>query len=163
MKKEWSGWAPLPLRLIIGIGLLYHGLPKVFTAGGHQQFAGLLQQIAIPAPQLAAWLVGLVEIVGGLALLAGAFVTIAATLLIIHQLVAIFKVHLAAGFSFIHITGMTNAGPQFGIPGYEVNLLYIAGLAALIAGGAGAVSFDRARAGREPPGPTQRPNPERPR
>ena len=31
----------------------------------------------------------------------------------------------------MHITGMTDAGPVFGMPGYEVNLLYIAGLLAL--------------------------------
>ena len=48
------------------------------------------------------------------------------------MLVALFKVHLAAGFSFMNITGMTDTGPQFGMPGYEVNVLYIAGLTALV-------------------------------
>jgi putative oxidoreductase len=33
--------------------------------------------------------------------------------------------------------------PQFGPPGYEVNLLYIAGLLVLILGGAGPFSIDR--------------------
>lgn len=42
--------------------------------------------------------------------------------------VALFKVHLAAGFSFMNITGMTDAGPQFGMPGDEVNVLYIDGI-----------------------------------
>lgn len=41
---------------------------------------------------------------------------------------------------------MSDAGPQFGMPGYEVPLLYIAGLATLGLFGPGAFSFDeRAR------------------
>jgi putative oxidoreductase len=36
---------------------------------------------------------------------------------------------------------LTADGPQFGPPGYEVNLLYIAGLLALILGGAGRLSI----------------------
>ena len=41
---------------------------------------------------------------------------------------------------------------MFGPPGYEVNLLYVAGLLALILGGAGAFSIDRllGRRKREP-------------
>jgi putative oxidoreductase len=42
----------------------------------------------------------------------------------------------------MNVTGMTDAGPEFGMPGYEVNLLYIAALAALLLGGAGAASLD---------------------
>jgi putative oxidoreductase len=41
---------------------------------------------------------------------------------------------------------LTAEGPQFGPPGYEINLLYIAGLLALILGGAGPLSIDRLRA-----------------
>lgn len=37
-----SSFAPLPLRAMIVIGFLYHGLPK-FTAQGHQEFVGMLQ------------------------------------------------------------------------------------------------------------------------
>ena len=59
------------------------------------------------------------------------------------MVVALFTVHLGAGFSFMNIIGMSEAGPQFGIPGFEINLLYIAGLSALLLGGAGALSVDR--------------------
>jgi hypothetical protein len=38
--------------------------------------------------------------------------------------------------------GLTADGPQFGPPGYEVNLLYIGGLLALILIDAGALSID---------------------
>ena len=51
--------------------------------------------------------------------------------------------HLKYGFSSVNTIGLTEAGPRFGPPGYEVNLLYIAGLVSLILGGAGALSVDR--------------------
>ena len=78
-----------------------------------------------------------IEILGGLAILAGAFVAVVSIPLIVMMLVAMFTVHLRYGFSAINTIGLTADGPQFGPPGYEVNLLYIAGLLALILGGAG--------------------------
>jgi len=92
--------------------------------------------------------VGIIEIVGGLALILGALVALASALLIINMVVAMITVHLPHGFSFMNMTGMTDGNPTFGMPGYEVNLLYIAGLLALMLGGAGAWAVDRQRAGR---------------
>ena len=142
MLKNLKDWAPLPLRLMLGFGFVYHGFPKIFSAEGREGFVGMLQGIGIPAPGLMAWVVGIVEVLGGLALIGGAFVLIAGSLLVIDMLVAMFTVHLPNGFSFINITGMTEAGPTFGMPGIEVDLLYIAGLAALMFGGAGIYSVD---------------------
>jgi len=139
-----SNFAPLPLRAMVAIGFLYHGLPK-FTGAGHQEFVGMLQAIGVPAPDLAAWLVGVVEVGGALLILAGAFTVIAATLLMINMVVAAVTVHMPNGFNFIHITGMTGQVPTFGMPGYEVNLLYISILLALALGGPGAMSFDAKR------------------
>jgi putative oxidoreductase len=145
MSRTWSRWAPLPLRLVIGFAFMYHGWPKLFTSAGHGGFVGNLHGIGVPAPEPAAWALAVLEVLGGLALLIGAFTTVVAALLIVHQLVALLTVHLSAGFSFVHVTGMTASGPQFGLPGYEVNLLFIAGLLALLLGGPGAASVDAAR------------------
>src|SRR5919205_61113 len=142
--RTWPSWAPLPLRLIIGFGMIYHGWPKLFNAQQHAGFAGNLQGMGFPAPGALAWLVGLLEVFGGLALILGALVTIVSVLFIIEMLVAMFMVHLPNGFNFIHITGMSPQGPTFGMPGYEVNLLYIAGLLSLAISGAGAFSLDEA-------------------
>ena len=73
----------------------------------------------------------------------GAFVEAVSVPLIVMMLVAMFTVHLKYGFSSISTIGLTQNGSQFGPPGYEVNLLYIAGLLSLILGGAGALSIDR--------------------
>jgi putative oxidoreductase len=145
MSRAWSQWAPLPLRLVLGFAFIYHGWPKLFTGAGHSGFVANLQGIGVPAPELSGWAIALVEVFGGLALLIGAFTAVVAGILIIHQLGALFTVHLSAGYSFVHVTGMSASGPQFGLPGYEVNLLFIAGLLALLLGGPGAPSVDAAR------------------
>ena len=144
--------APLFPRFILGFGFVYHGFPKIFLPGEREAFVGMLRTIGVPQPALMAWAVGALELVGGLALIAGAFVVIFGSLLTINMLVALFTVHLPQGFNFMHITGMTETGPTFGMPGYEVNLLYIAGLLVLILGGAGAFSVDRRRSHGRPGG-----------
>ncbi len=140
--------APLFPRFILGFGFVYHGFPKLFLPGEREGFVGMLQTIGVPQPGLMAWAIGALEFVGGLALIAGAFVVIFGSLLTIKMLVAIFTVHLPQGFNFMHITGMTETGPTFGMPGYEVPLLYVAGLLVLVFGGAGALSVDRRRSRR---------------
>jgi putative oxidoreductase len=143
-------WALLPLRLMIGYGFMAHGWAKL--SRGPDGFAKLLGQIGAPLPEVTAWVSTLTELLGGLAILVGAFVAVVSVPLIVMMLVAMFTVHLRYGFSAINTIGLTAGGPQFGPPGYEVNLLYIAGLLTLILGGAGAVSIDRllARRKREP-------------
>jgi len=58
-------------------------------------------------------------------------------------LTAIFTVHLPYGFSSIKLEAITSAGAQFGPPGYETDLLYLACLMALVLGGSGPFSIDR--------------------
>jgi len=58
-------------------------------------------------------------------------------------LVAIFTVHLPYGFSSIKLMAVTATGAQFGPPGYECDLLYLACLAALVLGGSGPLAIDR--------------------
>jgi putative oxidoreductase len=143
----WRQWAPLPLRLIIGYGFVAHGWAKL--SRGPAGFAKLLEQVGAPLPEVTAWASTLIEILGGLAILAGAFVAAVSVPLIVMMLVAMFTVHLRYGFSAINTIGLTADGPQFGPPGYEVNLLYIAGLLALVLGGAGLFSIDRLLARRK--------------
>ena len=62
--------------------------------------------------------------------------------MVVVLLVATFSVHLPYGFSSIKLLAVTAAGPTFGPPGYEVNLLYIACLAALVMGGSGPFALE---------------------
>lgn len=140
LSKKYSQWAPLFIRLIIGYGFMAHGWAKLSRGTGG--FEKLVEQIGVPLPHIAAWVVPFVELLGGLAIIVGAFVTIVSIPLIIVMLVAMFTIHIKYGFSSINTIGLTAAGPLFGPPGYEVNLLYIAGLLSLMLGGAGILSID---------------------
>jgi putative oxidoreductase len=147
LSRQWA----LPIRIILGLSFMVHGAPKLFSAAAHQSFQGYLAQMGVPAPTLMAWVVGVVEFFGGAALVLGLFTWLAAALLIIEMLVALFMVHLPAGFEVVQIKGMSDRGPIFGQPGYELNLIYIAGLLALFLGGPGPLSVDaRVRHGETP-------------
>lgn len=137
-----SSWAALPLRFVLGIGFVYHSFPKLFNEEGHSAFVGLLQQIGVPAAGFMAWVVGIVELLGGISLLLGAFVAVSTILLTLTMFVAMLTVHLPHGFNFMNIVETTAEGPVFGMPGYEVNLLYIAGLVGIFLLGAGRLSVD---------------------
>src|SRR5262249_50721311 len=130
--------APLPLRAIVGFGFMQHGFTKL--SRGPDAFAAILHAMNVPAPHLMAWSTILVELLGGLSMLLGAFVTLASLPMAVVLLVAMFTVHLPFGFSSIKLLGVTEAGPQFGPPGYETVLLYLACLAALVLGGPGPLS-----------------------
>lgn len=141
-------WAPIPLRLIVGFGFMQHGFAKLEK--GPDAFAAILGALSVPAPHLMAWLTILIEILGGLTVLLGGFVALASIPMAAVLLVAVVSVHLRYGFSSIKLMAVTAAGPKFGPPGYECDLLYLACLAALVLGGSGPLSIDafigRARA-----------------
>jgi putative oxidoreductase len=133
-------WAPIPLRVIVGYGFMEHGFAKL--AKGPDAFANILQAIGVPGPHFMAWSTILVEILGGLAVILGAFVTLASLPMAAVLLVAMFTVHLPYGFSAIKLIAVTAIGAHFGPPGYEVNLLYLACLSALVLGGSGPLAID---------------------
>ena len=133
-------WSPIPLRLLVGYGFLEHGFAKL--AKGPDAFANILQAMGVPGPHFMAWSTILVEILGGLAVILGAFIPLASLPMAAVLLVAMFTVHLPYGFSSIKIKAVTAAGAQFGPPGYEVDLLYLACLAALVLGGPGPLAID---------------------
>jgi putative oxidoreductase len=135
-----ANWYAVPLRLIVGLGFVEHGYAKL--ARGADGFIAILHAIGTPFAHLLGWTTIVVEIVGGLMIFLGAFVPVAAVPMIIVLLVAIFTVHLPNGFSSIKLLSYDGAGAHFGQPGYETDLLYIAGLIALCVGGAGPLSLD---------------------
>ena len=133
-------WAPLPLRLIVGYGFIAHGWAKL--ARGPDGFAAVLHTLGVPAPHLLAWATTLVELIGGFAVLAGAYLPLAALPMAVVLLTALFTVHLPYGFFSVKLVEVTANGTKFGPVGYEHVLLYLAGLASLVLGGAGALSID---------------------
>jgi putative oxidoreductase len=130
----------------VGYGFFEHGYAKL--ARGVDGYIAILHAIGIPFAHLLGLATILVEILGGLLILLGAFVPLAAVPMAVVLLVATFTVHLPNGFSSIKLQSYDAAGAHFGQPGYETDLLYLASLVALSIGGAGALSVDRYLAAR---------------
>jgi len=138
-KWNLARWSALPLRLIVGYGFMEHGYAKLVH--GPERFVAILHTLGVPAPELMGWATIMVELLGGLAVLLGAFVPVASVPMSCVLLTAMFTVHLQYGFSAIKLQAITPAGAQFGPPGYEVDLLYLACLVALVLTGSGPFSL----------------------
>ena len=134
-------WAPIPLRLIVGYGFMEHGFAKL--SRGPEAFAVILHTMGVPAPHLMAWLTILTELIGGLAVLLGAFVPLVSLPMAMVLFVAMLTVHLPYGFSSIKLLSVMSGHAQFGPPGYELDLLYLACLVSLVLGGSGPMAIDR--------------------
>ena len=85
--------------LRIGVGGVFaaHGLQKLVVFG-LPGLAGVMTQLGIPFPTLSALAVTAAELLGGLALVAGAFTRLAALPLAFSMLVAGLTAHLKGGF-----------------------------------------------------------------
>jgi putative oxidoreductase len=143
-----ASYVALPLRLIVGYGFVEHGIAK--WSKRPDVFAGILHAIGVPAPHLMAWLTVGTEILGGIAILLGAFVSLVSIPTIVLLAVAILTIHLPYGFSSIKLVSVAAGRAQFGPPGYECDLLYIACIVALVLSGPSPWSIDayRLRKGR---------------
>src|SRR5215813_3477881 len=142
-RAKCAPYAAVPLRLIVGYGFLAHGLAKWHK--GPEAFAAILQAIGVPAPHVMAWLTIATEILSGIAFLIGGFVALVSIPSIILLAVAVFTVHLPYGFSSIKLLGVSDGRAQFGPPGYECNLLYIASIVVLVLSGPTPWSVDNYR------------------
>src|SRR6476646_1537669 len=71
-RSDLARWAILPIRLLVGFGFIEHGFEKL--SRGPDAFADVLQQLGVPLPHVAMWLTIGTEVLGGFALLLGAFV-----------------------------------------------------------------------------------------
>jgi putative oxidoreductase len=136
-------YAAIPLRAIAGGGFLQHGWAKIIK--GPEAFAAILQSLHVPFPHLSAYLTISVELLAGAAFLFGAFVAWASVGAIAVLLTAMFTVHLPYGFSSIKLKAVVDGRAQFGPPGYECDLLYIACILALVFLGASPWSIDNYR------------------
>jgi len=136
-----NAWALLPLRLVVGFGFAAHGYAKL--ARGPESFAAILHVMGVPAPGLMAWATSLLELLGGISLMLGAYVLPLSLPLSVVMVTAMFGVHFRYGFSSIRLQALSASGAIFGPVGYELNLLYVAALLVLALCGPSPVSVDR--------------------
>ena len=136
-----NAWALVPLRLVVGFGFAAHGYAKL--ARGPESFAAILHVMGVPAPGLMAWATSLLELLGGISLMLGAYVLPLSLPLSVVMVTAMFGVHFRYGFSSIRLQAFSASGAIFGPVGYELNLLYVAALLVLALCGPSPVSVDR--------------------
>jgi putative oxidoreductase len=136
-----AAWASLPIRLAIGYGFMAHGYAKL--SRGPEKFAAVLHTLGVPDPLFAAWAATLTELIGGAAVIVGVLIPWVTIPMVVVLLTALVTVHLPYGFFSVKFAEVTEAGIKFGPVGYEILLLYLAGLIALVLGGPGAVSLER--------------------
>jgi putative oxidoreductase len=114
-------YGPLPIRILAGIAFIAHGIPKLADPAMTQGFfgnIGLPPELAIP--------IGLLEVVGGFAILIGVLTRIASILFIFDMLGAAFLVKLPEGF----------------VGGFELELLLMSVAISLLLTGPGKISVE---------------------
>ncbi len=137
--KTTDSFAPLVLRLMLGIVIFPHGAQKLLGWFGGYGFSGTMNFFteAIGLPWLMGFLVIILESIGSMALLAGIATRIIAASYLMLALGVIFTSHIQYGFF------MNWFGNQQG-EGYEYFLLWIGMAASLILTGGGRYSIDKA-------------------
>jgi putative oxidoreductase len=120
--EKLAQYGPLPIRILAGIAFIIHGLPKLSDIAGTEDFfanmVGLPAAMALP--------IGLLEVIGGIALLVGVLTRIASILLIIEMIGSTIVAKLSRGF----------------VGGYELDLLLMAISISLLLTGPGRISVE---------------------
>jgi putative oxidoreductase len=134
----YPSWSLLVVRLGLGVVFFAHGAQKVLGWFGGQGLGSTIKMFrGMGVPPAAAALAAFIELLGGCGLITGLLARPAAIGIMINMLVAIAKVHGKHGF-FLNL-GVPGKGP-----GFEFNFALLAMALAILVGGAGIFSLDRA-------------------
>ena len=120
---ERHSYAPVPLRLAMGVILSVADYMKLVGIAGTIAY---FTKLGFPVPVITAWFITLLELIGGIALILGLFVRYFGLLYTIEFIVAAFWVKL----------------PTQGFAAARLDLMILAGAAALYFLGAGRWSID---------------------
>ncbi|HYG99940.1 MAG TPA: DoxX family protein [Terriglobales bacterium] len=125
---QHADWGIAIARVVVGAVFAAHGAQKLFTFGIGATTQGF-SQAGIPLATIVAPAVALIEFLGGLALILGLGTRIAAGLLAMVMVGAIFFVHLRGGF-------FLPSGVEFALTLFATNV-------AFVLAGPGALAVDR--------------------
>ena len=123
--------AILILRLALGVIMVSHGIPKIKK----REVLGKKWNDHYGVPKATIWLTGILQIVGGLALLVGLFTSLTSLVLTLDMLAALF----ICIFNSHHREPFNSVTP---VKGWDVNLLLVASLIAVLLLGGGKWSLD---------------------
>ncbi len=126
-------------RLLMSSLFIWSGVGKLMNpAGTVKYFIG----VHVPIPEVAVWVVIVIEVVGGLAILVGLKTRWAAAVLAVFTLITAFGVHYVAAMGIkVHDTATYMAHFEQMINFYK-NLVITGGFLYIVAFGAGDISID---------------------
>lgn len=136
VESRLEQWGLVPLRVVVGVVFLMHGIQKLFVFG-LAGTADIMAKLGIPLSPLAAAIVIAAELLGGLAIITGVFTRWAGVVLAIEMLVAIPVARLKGGF--------------FAPYGFEFEFTLLGACLTFAALGSGGVSLDRVLGARREP------------
>ena len=110
------------LRCVAAILMMAHGVARI-SNGAVYEFGVFLDQQGVPVGETIAWMLTVMEIVGGLALLIGQLITVFSALFVVELIMGIALVHFREGWFVVGIYSKTN--------GMEYSVLLIAVLIAV--------------------------------
>ena len=123
--------ASLILRLSLGVIMISHGIPKIKK----REVLGKKWNDHYGVPKATIWLTGILQIVGGLALLVGLFTSLTSLILTLDMLAALY----ICIFNSHHREPFNSVSP---VKGWDVNLLLVGALVAVMILGGGKWSLD---------------------
>lgn len=118
-------WAPIPLRLAVGIAFIFHGYPKL-TGQSRAQTLQYMKGIGVPGSLVT--LAALLEFLGGIGLVVG-FLTQIIGILIFLEMIG------------TTIISKKKLGKKYML-GYELDIVYMAAALSLALLGPGTLSID---------------------
>jgi uncharacterized membrane protein YphA (DoxX/SURF4 family) len=130
MRATLEDWALFILRAGAGITFIVHGWPKLFPAGP-LAFSRYLHAHHFPAPLFFAWVFALVEVFGGLALLAGVQPKWTGVALGVERVITAVRLKMVGGVGFVAARGT----------GWELDFLLLCMAVAVAILGAGAITL----------------------
>lgn len=117
------------LRVGLGVIFFLHGWMNIT---GQESFVReMFVMIGWSVPDLVLWLVTILELLGGLALILGVLARVAALLLATEMVVAVLAFHVGQGFFIVAIPNVPLAY------GFEYHIALVAGLVCLVLTGPG--------------------------
>lgn len=123
---------PFVARGIAGVIFLYHGWQKFQQ--GISNVAGFFDSLGVPLPEVSAWGVAILELVGGAFLIVG----------LLSRIVALLFVFLMIGSTLFAKIDVGLIAPQGGGAGAELDLALLACAAVVLFAGPGALALDHA-------------------
>jgi putative oxidoreductase len=132
------------IRICLGLIIAWHGYPKLFEGAAAGLAGSVIPKLGLQPALAWAYLVGVVEFAGGIMLAVGFLTRLAAAALVAEFAVIVFAVKFANGF-FAFAPKAIQPGFAGLVPGgFEFELFFGLVCLALLFGGGGRLSVDRA-------------------